>query len=59
MKVVIIRPPSVYGSGVKANFASMMKWMGELVFLIFGATNNYRSFVSLDNLVSFMRLCVV
>ena len=27
MEVVIIRPPLVYGSGVKANFAAMMRWL--------------------------------
>ena len=31
MEVVIIRPPLVYGPGVKANFSSMMKWMGKPV----------------------------
>jgi nucleoside-diphosphate-sugar epimerase len=27
MEVVIIRPPLVYGPGVKANFESMMRWL--------------------------------
>ena len=57
MEAVIIRPPLVYGPGVKANFASMMKWMGKPVLLPFGAIHNQRSLVALDNLVSFISLC--
>jgi len=57
MEVVIIRPPLVYGRGVKANFASMMKWMDKPVLLPFGAIHNQRSLVALDNLVNFIGLC--
>jgi len=57
MEVVIIRPPLVYGPGVKANFSSMMKWMGRPVPLPFGAIYNQRSLVALENLVSFISLC--
>ena len=58
MEVVIIRPPLVYGPGVKGNFFSMMKWMSKPVPLPFGAIHNQRSLVALDNLVSFISLCV-
>ena len=57
MEVVIIRPPLVYGPGVKANFASMITWLRRGVPLPLGAINNKRSFVALDNLVSFIALC--
>jgi nucleoside-diphosphate-sugar epimerase len=57
MEVVIIRPPLVYGPGVKANFFSMMKWVGRSIPLPFGAIHNQRSLVALDNLVSFISLC--
>lgn len=57
MEVVIIRPPLVYGPGVKANFASMMKWMSKSIPLPFGAIHNKRSLVALDNLVSFIIHC--
>jgi len=57
LEVVVIRPPLVYGPGVKANFSSMMKWMGKPVPLPFGAIHNQRSLVALDNLVSFISLC--
>ncbi len=58
MEVVIIRPALVYGPGVKANFASMMKWINKGVPLPLGAVNNQRSFVALDNLVSFIIHCI-
>jgi len=57
MEVVIIRPPLVYGPGVKANFASMMNWMSKNIPLPFGAIRNKRSLVALDNLVDFIALC--
>lgn len=57
MEVAIIRPPLVYGPGVKANFASMMKWINRGVPLPFGYINNQRSLVALDNLVDFIVLC--
>ena len=58
MEVVIIRPPLVYGPGVKGNFDSMMRWMSKPLPLPFGAIHNQRSLVALDNLVSFISLCV-
>ena len=58
MEVVIIRPPLVYGPGVKANFSLMIKWLNKPVPLPFGAIHNQRSLVALDNLVSFISLCV-
>ena len=57
MEVVIIRPPLVYGLGVKANFASMMNWVNKGVPLPFGLVQNKRSLVALDNLVDFIALC--
>lgn len=58
MDVVIIRPPLVYGPGVKGNFASMIKWMNKPLPLPFGAIHNQRSLIALDNLVSFISLCI-
>lgn len=58
LEVVIVRPVLVYGPGVKANFANMMKWLKKGVPLPFGAIGNQRSFVALDNLVSFILTCV-
>jgi len=58
MEVVIIRPPLIYGPNVKANFASMMKWVKIGVPLPFGAINNKRSLIALDNLVNFIMICI-
>jgi UDP-4-keto-D-QuiNAc 4-reductase len=58
MEVVIVRPPLVYGPGVKANFRSMMRWLSRGVPLPLGAvTHNRRSFVALDNLVDLIVVC--
>lgn len=51
MEVVIIRPPLVYGPGVKANFRTMMRWLGRGIPLPLGAIRNKRSVVALGNLV--------
>jgi len=59
MEVVIIRPPLVYGPGVKANFLSMMQWLSKGVPLPLGAIyGNKRSLVALDNLVDFIITCI-
>ena len=57
MEVVIVRPPLVYGPGVKANFGSLMKWIKRGAPLPLGAVHNKRSFVALDNLVGFIIVC--
>jgi nucleoside-diphosphate-sugar epimerase len=57
LEVVIIRPPLVYGPRVRANFASMMKWVHRGIPLPFGAVDNQRSLVYLDNLVDLMLTC--
>lgn len=59
MEVVIIRPPLVYGPGVKANFESMMRWLARGVPLPLAAVNeNRRSLVALDNLVDLIVTCL-
>lgn len=59
MEVVIIRPPLVYGPGVKGNFSSMLNWVARGLPLPLGAvTSNLRSFVGLDNLVDLILTCV-
>jgi nucleoside-diphosphate-sugar epimerase len=58
MQVVIIRPPLVYGPGVKANFAAMMRWLGRGLPLPLGAIANQRSLVALDNLVDLIMTCI-
>ncbi len=59
MEVVIIRPPLVYGPGVKANFESMMRWLSRGVPLPLAVvTKNRRSLVALDNLVDLSMTCL-
>jgi len=58
MDIVIIRPPLVYGPGVKANFLSMMRWIDWGVLLPFGTIQNKRSLVGLDNLVDLIMTCI-
>jgi nucleoside-diphosphate-sugar epimerase len=59
MNVAIIRPPLVYGPGVKANFESMMRWLALGVPLPLAAvTQNRRSLVALDNLVDLIMTCL-
>ena len=58
MQVVIVRPPLVYGPGVKANFAAMMRWLQRGVPLPLGAIHNQRSLVALDNLVDLLVTCL-
>lgn len=58
MEVVIIRPPLVYGPGVKANFAALMRVVRRGWPLPLGAVHNRRSLVFLDNLVDFIEVCI-
>ena len=58
MEVVIIRPPLVYGLGVKANFAALMRAVQRSWPLPLGAVHNQRSLLALDNLVDFILTCI-
>jgi len=58
MGVVIIRPPLVYGPGVKGNFANMIKLVAKGLPLPLGAIHNLRSLVSVDNLVDLIITCI-
>ena len=57
MEVVIIRPPLVYGPGVKANFLRMMCWISRGLPLPLGRIDNKRSLVALANLVDLIITC--
>ena len=58
LEVVIIRPPLVYGPGVKGNFHSMLKWLSRGIPLPLGAIHNMRSLVGIDNLVDLIITCI-
>jgi nucleoside-diphosphate-sugar epimerase len=57
MDFVVLRPPLVYGPGVKANFLKMMHWVQKGWPLPFAQVSNKRHFIYIDNLVS--ALCAV
>ena len=59
MEVVIIRPPLVYGPGVKANFLEMMRWVHKGLPLPLHGIHNKRSLIALDNLVSLILACIM
>ncbi len=48
---VVLRPPLVYGPGVKANFASLIGIINRGLPLPLASIHNKRSFVSIDNLI--------
>ena len=59
LEVTIIRPPLVYGPGVKGNFSTLIKLIsiGSPLPLA-SLTNNRRSMVGIDNLSSMIAACV-
>ncbi|MDT3679605.1 MAG: SDR family oxidoreductase [Burkholderiaceae bacterium] len=58
LEVVVVRPPLVYGPGVKANFLALMRWLKRGIPLPLGAIDNRRTLVALDNLVDLLVTCI-
>ena len=58
MEVVILRPPLVYGPGVKANFRSLMALAAKPLPLPFASVGNRRSMVFVGNLVDLVIRCL-
>ena len=58
LEVVILRPPLVYGPGVKANFLRLLRTVERGWPLPLGAIRNRRSLLYLGNFVDAIRLCV-
>lgn len=58
MEVVVIRPPLVYGPGVRANFLALLRAVEHGLPLPLGSVDNRRSMVALDNLVDFILACI-
>ncbi len=50
IELVVIRPPLVYGPGVGANFRALMRLVASGTPLPFGAIDNRRSLLFVDNL---------
>lgn len=55
-KVVILRPPMIYGKGSKGNFPTLEKLATRLSF--FPKVSNERSMLYIGNLVEFVRLII-
>jgi len=58
LEVVVVRPPLVYGSGAKGNFARLLKLVRSGVPLPLGSVQNKRSLIGLDNLVDLLIRCI-
>ena len=57
-KVTVIRPPIVYGKNCKGNFERLRNLVKLFPILPFNYTNNKRSIVSIENLLSFTELVI-
>ena len=57
LELVIVRPPLVYGPGVRANFLRLLTLVKWRVPLPLGSVGNRRSMVALDNLVDLLIVC--
>jgi len=58
MEIVIIRPPLVYGPGVKGNFLTLLRWLDRGIPLPLGVIDNQRSLVAIGNLVDLVVVCI-
>ncbi len=58
MEVVILRPPLVYGPGVKGNFLRLMQFIDSGLPLPLGRCHNRRSLIGLTNLVDLLAQCL-
>jgi nucleoside-diphosphate-sugar epimerase len=58
MEFVIVRPPLIYGPGVRANFDRLMRIIELGVPLPFASIDNRRSLIGVQNLVSFIETCM-
>lgn len=58
MEIVIIRPPLVYGPGVKGNFQRLFRLIHKGFPLPLGKVSNKRSMVNVDNLCDLIQTCI-
>ncbi|MDO8903932.1 SDR family oxidoreductase [Hydrogenophaga sp.] len=57
MQGVVVRPPLVYGPGVRANLARLVRLVARGLPLPLGCVRNQRSMVALDNLSDLLVRC--
>lgn len=58
LQTVVVRPPLVYGPGVKGNFLRLMQWVDKGIPLPLSMVRNRRSLIALDNLVDVLVRCI-
>ncbi len=58
LELVVVRPPLVYGPGVKANFLKLMNAVARGTPLPLGSVDNRRSLLALGNLTDLLHQCV-
>jgi len=58
-KIAIIRPPLVYGPGVKGNMIRLLRLAAKNIPLPFGKSRNARSMVFVDNLVALINAIIL
>lgn len=58
MEIVILRPPLVYGPGVKGNFLRLLRLINRGLPLPLASVRNQRSLIGVDNLVDAIITCM-
>jgi nucleoside-diphosphate-sugar epimerase len=58
LEVVVLRPPLVYGPGVKANFLRLLRTVERGIPVPLGAVRNQRSLIYVGNLADAITLCL-
>tara|TARA_Y200000002_G_scaffold382783_1_gene401283 strand:+ start:1110 stop:2036 length:927 start_codon:yes stop_codon:yes gene_type:complete len=58
LELVIIRSPAIYGKNAPGNFGLIEKFIRLGIPLPFGSINNKRSLVAIENIVSFIIICI-
>jgi nucleoside-diphosphate-sugar epimerase len=59
LEIVVIRPPLVYGPGVRANFLRLLRWVDKGLPLPLASLQNHRSLISIYNLIDFICCCLI
>jgi UDP-4-keto-D-QuiNAc 4-reductase len=58
LELVVIRPPLIYGEGVKGNFYKLLEYVDREIPLPLANASNRRSLAGLDNVVDLIACCV-
>lgn len=58
LEFVVLRPPLVYGPGVRANFLRLLQWVDRGIPLPLAAVKNRRSLIYLGNLIDALITCI-